>query len=185
MRSESRAESVSPAARREPTSSTVSGMMLSAVPPWIEVTESTACSFASHSRLTSVCSAVMICAAMAIGSTPCVGVPLWQPQPCTVIAKRTFAAIAQPGFTATVPTASGPTSVPTCCPNTAPTCGVSSTPSCTSRSATPLSSSPAWKINRTGPGSRPARRESSFAAPRSIAVCASCPQACMFPFSAA
>ncbi len=45
-------------------------------------------------------------------------------------------------------------------------------------------SSPGWNMNRTSPASSPWRPAISRAAPASIAVCVSCPQACIRPATA-
>ena len=56
-------------------------------------------------------------------------------------------------------------------------------PSATTSIAPPgCTSSAGWKISRTRPGS-PGADASASPAPSSIAVCASCPQACMTPWT--
>ena len=68
-----------------PRNVTLSGMMLPTVPPWIAPTVTTPNSIGSFSRLTTVCTSLMKCAAIAIGSIVLSGAEPWPPRPLKVI----------------------------------------------------------------------------------------------------
>ena len=68
-----------------PRSTAWSGMMLPTVPACIAPTVTTPNSNGSFSRLTTVCTSTMKCAAMAIGSIVLSGADPWPPRPLNVI----------------------------------------------------------------------------------------------------
>ena len=119
----------------------------------------------------------MTCAATATVSTAVCGSAACPPSPVITSVKKSEAAIAGPAHAASCPTGSG---VHRWQPTTRST--PSSAPARTSSIAPPGGrSSAGWKRNRSSPLSSPARAASSCAAPSSIAVWPSCPQACMTP----
>ena len=94
-----------------------------------------------------------------------------------VIQNVSGAAIAGPYTMPIFPTSSGDQM---CAPITTSTPSI--TPASIISSAPPgYSSSACWKSKRTSPGNCSRDPESTFAVASSIAVCASCPQACITP----
>ena len=82
--------------RAVPASRTESGMMLNAVPPWIQPIVTTAESSGEISRDTTVCSASTMRAAATIGSAVSCGAAPCPPRPSTSIAKWSTAAMSAP-----------------------------------------------------------------------------------------
>src|SRR5918995_1896898 len=162
--------------RTVPPSRAVSGMMLKAVPAPISPTVSTAGSTGSTSLETTVCSAVTIWAAMAIASAVRCGIAPCPPAPLTVISKASAAAMMGPAFVATFPNGSPGHR---CSANMDDTS--SATPSSTMILPPPPPSSAGWKKNLTLPLNLSRIPERAWAAPTSMLVCPSWPQACILP----
>jgi hypothetical protein len=164
-------------ARTVPCSSALSGTMLKRWPPSKMPNVTTAGSWLmSSSRLTIVCDAVTISAAVTIGSMPFHGVAPWLCLPCTTMRKVSELAIAPPARTATVPTGNALT---TCMPKIASGLKSLNTPSLTMSVAPPSSpagapSSAGWKMNITSPGRSFFIFAIASATPSVIAMCASC-----------
>ncbi len=120
-----------------------------------------------------------------MGSTPAQGNAPWVCRPFTTRLKVSPAAMRPFGLKEIEPASSGVT--PTCRPNIASTFGLSRTPSLTITSAPPGSpgtpSSAGWKTIFTVPARSAFIPASTSAAPRSIAMWKSWPQACMTPTS--
>ena len=160
--------------RAVPVSRTEPGMMLNAVPPWIEPMVTTAASSGEISRDTTVCSASTMRAAATMGSAVSCGAAPCPPRPSTSISKWSTAAMSAPRLMPILPTGRG---LQRWRPNAAPT--PSSTPSSAHACAPPWPSSAGWKRKRIGaPGLLAARRRAT-ASP--IATWPSCPHACMRP----
>ena len=81
-------------------------MMLSAVPAWICVTETTARSIGSTTRETTCWSPLTTCAAAVTGSTDSCGAAPWPPLPRISIPNTSEAAVCGPGSTPTLPSGS-------------------------------------------------------------------------------
>ncbi len=147
-------------------------------PPWMEPTDITAASSAATLRETMVCSARTKCACTTVTSVARCGVePPWPPVPRNVTVKRSAAASAAPGRVAKCP--AGIVGL-VCSPYTASQEKRSNSPSASIAFAPPRPSSASWKMRWT----RPAKSRCSAnqrAAPSSIAVCPSWPQACITP----
>ena len=90
-----------------PASVTLEGMMLKAVPPWIDPIVTTAESSGEISRETTDCSDSTMRAAATIGSAVSCGVAPWPPRPSTSIANSSTAAISAPRLMPILPTGSG------------------------------------------------------------------------------
>jgi len=158
-----------------------SGITLRFVPARSTPTVTTIGSKIENSRVTVVCSAVTSSAAAGTGSfAPC-GAEPWPPLPRKVTAKLSEAASIVPGLVANRPY--GSRAEKTCMPYAASTRrpAASNTPSSTMIRPPPKPSSPGWNMNTTSPGSSSRRACSRRAAPTSIAVCRSWPQACIAP----
>mmetsp|Transcript_24828 Transcript_24828/g.62569 ORF Transcript_24828/g.62569 Transcript_24828/m.62569 type:complete len:234 (+) Transcript_24828:598-1299(+) len=162
-------------ARIVPLSSTSSGMTLKAPSPVLNrLTDTTPASVGDSSRATSCCRLTTACAPAVMGSRKRCGCAACPPAPRMRAVKRVEAAMIIPGRVSTVPElAVGQTWMP----------NIADTPasafSLSSRAAPPPPSSAGWKISFTQPASPGSRALSSLAAPSSIAVWPSCPQACM------
>ena len=158
-----------------------SGITFRFVPARNTPTVTTIGSKIENSRVTVVCSAVTSSAAAGTGSLAPCGADPCPPLPRKVTAKASEAASIVPGLVANRPY--GSSAEKTCMPYAASTRrpAASSTPSSTMTLPPPKPSSPGWNISTTSPGSSARRADSSRAAPMSIAVCRSWPQACMAP----
>jgi hypothetical protein len=86
----------------------VSGMMLPTVPACTAPTVMTPNSIGSFSRLTTVCTLLMKCAAITIGSIVLSGAEPWPPRPWNVISRRSEFDVIGPMFEPTVPQGWGP-----------------------------------------------------------------------------
>ena len=117
---------------------------------------------------------------MLIGSTPFSGIAPWQPFPFTLIRNRV-----QPAMQVPSPQSTSPDGVPefTCSAIPASTFGFSSTPAFNMVFAPVKPSSSGWNTSFIFPHISFWCSFNSFAAPRSMVVCISCPQACMQLFS--
>ena len=160
-----------------------SGMMLRLVPAWNEPTVTTTGSKTSNRRVTRVCSAVTISAATVTGSLARCGIDPCPPSPRTVTCKPSLAAMSVPGRVTKEPC--GTSELITCMPYAEETRepAASSTPSSSILPAPSNPSSPGWNMKTTSPARCSRCRASSRAAPASIAVCRSCPHACIAPGS--
>ena len=124
-----------------------------------------------------LCSAMTMCAATSTGSTPLSGRAPWEPLPVTRMSKNPPPAIIGPARTANLPSVS-PGRL--CMPNTTSQGNFSNSPSAIIARAPPMPSSAGWKMKFTTPSKlRVSARY--FAAPSSMVVWPSCPQACMRP----
>src|SRR5918998_6454555 len=162
--------------RTVPPRRAVSGMMLKAVPAPISPTVRTAGPTGSTSLETTVCKAVTIWAAIAMASAERCGIAPWPPVPLTVISKASAAAIMGPAFVAAFPNGSPGHR---CSAKIEPTS--SAAPSSTMTLPPPSPSSAGWKKNLTVPFSLSRIPERACAAPTSMLVCPSWPQACILP----
>ena len=151
------------------------------MPAWKLPTVSTTGSNTLNFLVTIVCRAVTISQAAGIGSAALCGWEACPPRPCTVTSNVSAAAMIVPGRVLSTPP--GSCADATCSPYAATgrPPAASSTPSSIMILAPPCPSSPGWNMKITLPGSSPRRADSSRAAPASIAVCRSCPQACIVP----
>mmetsp|Transcript_35958 Transcript_35958/g.91910 ORF Transcript_35958/g.91910 Transcript_35958/m.91910 type:complete len:223 (+) Transcript_35958:470-1138(+) len=162
--------------RMVPPSVTSLGMTLYASPACIIVTDTTAESSGEVPRDTSVCAAPTMALAATTGSLSLWGIAAWPPCPRTVILKEVAPAMMAPARLANLPESS---QGHTCMAKTAST--PSMTPSCTITSAPAPPSSAGWNSSLTVPGSVASCSLRILAAPSSMAMCASCPHACMTP----
>ena len=164
-------------ARAVPPRVAVSGITFQVAPPSMRVTLTTAASRGSVSRLTNDCRATTAWAAACTGSRPWWGIAAWPPRPMRRASKRSKAAIMGPARMARWP-AARPGQL--CRPKTWAQSKRSNSPSSTMRRPPPSFSSAGWKMKCTVPANRGAAA-SDRAAPSSMAVWPSCPQACMRP----
>src|SRR5918998_4971315 len=162
--------------RTVPPRRAVSGMMLKAVPAPISPTVRTAGPTGSTSLETTVCKAVTIWAAIAMASAERCGIAPWPPVPLRVISKGPADAIMGPAFVAAFPNGSPGHR---CSAKIEPTS--SAAPSSTMTLPPPSPSSAGWKKNLTVPFSLSRIPERACAAPTSMLVCPSWPQACILP----
>ena len=163
-----------------PSSSAVSGITLDVVPAVIRPTVSTAGSNTLNRLVTIVCSAPTIAAAAGTGSIAWNGIAPCPPRPVTVTVHASALAMIGPGLQVTTPDVA----VAVMCSASARSTGrppASSTPSSIMCRAPWWPSSPGWNMKITRPDSASRRECSSRAAEASIAVCVSCPQACIVP----
>ncbi|MNZ90856.1 hypothetical protein D3C78_1098270 [compost metagenome] len=152
-------------------------MMFSTVPDVILPTVSTALSSGSVLRETRVCSWLTRAQATGMGSMVVWGMAAWPPLPLTRISKRSAAAMMGPTRTAILPAGS---EGQLCSANTASQGNRVNRPSSIIARAPAPPSSPGWKIRCTEP-SKSGCCASSVAAPSSMVVWPSWPQACMRP----
>ena len=171
-------------ARIVPSMWAVSGMMLSVVPAVIRPTVTTQGSNTSIVRVTIVWRACTISQATGIGSTARNGSLACPPLPMIETCSVSADAIVGPPRHVSQPVGS----IDVMCRANAPVTGdgepsarggTSSSPSSSMKRAPCSPSSPGWNMNSTRPASSPARSASSRAAPTSIAVWVSWPQACI------
>ena len=166
--------------RTVPSSTAVSGMTLVVVPAVRWAMVRTAGSKALTRLLVIVCSAPTIAAAAGTGSSASCGAEACPPAPCTVTVKSSDEAMIESARVCSVPearrevTCSAIADVGRLPP-------ASSRPSSSIASAPWRLSSPGWNMNTTVPARRSRRWASSRAAEASIAVCRSCPHACIAP----
>ena len=149
---------------------------MKAVPAPISPTVNTAGSTGSTSLETMVWSAVTTCAAMEMASEPRWGIAPCEPVVFTSISKASAAAMMGPAFVATFPKGSPGQRCNAKMEETS-----SATPSSTMTLPPPPPSSAGWKMNFTVPPSRSLIPDSAWAAPTSMLVCPSWPQACILP----
>ena len=160
----------------------LSGIILLLTPPCILPIVTTAAALVSGMfLLTIVWREFTICEAVTIGSVPVHGVEPWVWIPSISILNSSTAAIIPRGLTCTWPALIWDHM---CNPKIASTFGFSKTPSLTISSAPPSSpagapSSAGWNINFTDPGIWSFISYNTFATPSKIAVCVSCPHACI------
>lgn len=175
-----RSRSAGSKVRTVPISSAVSGMTLWVVPLVNFVMLTTSASCAATMRLTTCWRFVTTCAPTAMGSTVSSGCAPCPPFPRIVSSSMSGAAMNAPGFTATTPAGSW---LFRCRPVTTSTPSISGV--CMTSSSAPPGpiSSACWKIMRISPGTLSGVADSSCATPSRIAVCPSCPQACITPGS--
>ncbi|CAM4172431.1 hypothetical protein NOGI109294_26395 [Nocardiopsis gilva] len=151
-------------------------MMLDLVPARTMPTVTTAISLGLISRATTVCSRVMMFAAMTTGSTVASGREAWPPDPKTRTLVASLAAMRTPSRWVTIPAGCGPM----CWPSTTsgrPKRGYR--PSATIAAAPSIVSSAGWATTMSVPRQWSRASASRSAAPTRHAVCASWPQACM------
>ena len=164
-------------ARAVPVRVTASGTTLNASPPLIEPMVTTAMPLAWIRRAGIASISGTSAAAADIGLAVRCGVAAWPPRPRTSTWKRAAPAQAGPACTAAVPSGSGGA---LCSANTASQGKRSNRPASIIARAPPRPSSAGWKIRLTVPAK--SRRPASIrAAPSSMAVWPSCPQACISP----
>ena len=137
---------------------------------------STALESGDRLREISVCSAVITCAAQTMASWLRSGYAPWPEVPWITSVTESVEALSVPARVSTVPTGRYGC---TCRPYTRSTPAIA--PAATIGSAPPSVSSAGWNSRRTVPGRRSRMDASARAAPSSMAVCASCPQACIMP----
>ena len=151
-------------------------MILYCVPDFKEPTVTTAPSIGSNSLATIVCIFITKSAAITVASTHWCGFAAWPPLPIKVIEKRSVCAILAPGSTEISPAF---ISENRCRPNISST---SSKIPCEIICFAPfVFSSDGWKISLTRTVSSDSISFNMEAAPKSPAICPSCPQACIFP----
>ncbi len=160
---------------------TSSGMMLAAVPPWIEPTVTTAGSTGSMRRLTIVCTAVTNWAAITIGSLVTCGRAPCPPTPRITTSTVSTLANAYPSTTPTAPT--GSAGVTCSATHTAGLGKRANSPSLSNASAPRPRSSAGWPIITSVPRQRSLMPASTRAVPTKIDMWASWPQACITPTS--
>lgn len=175
-------------ARSVPKRRTSSGMMFGAEPPSMRPNVMTAGSALSVSRAARFWMPSRIRQARGSGSTVFHGCDPWPPRPRTVIFTSSIDEKAHPLRVATSPRAKS--TGMRCTALAAATGGLSRTPAWIMASLPQISpgsvpSSSAWNMSFTHPGSSLSRSFRMRAAPNSMAVWPSWPQACMLPLSAA
>ena len=141
------------------------------------VTETTTGRRGSALRPAICWSEMTICAPASTGSIVVCGCPPWPPRPVTTMEKLSDDAMSGPGRNA-----KSPTGMPgmLCIPNTRSMPKRSMSPSSTISLPPPPPSSAGWKMTTAVPSK--ARVSARYcAAPSSIAVCPSWPQACIAP----
>ena len=167
-------------ARMVPRKKPSLGMLLGVLPAAICPMVSTTVSLGATSRLLMVWSSEWMWQRMLMGSMAVSGRAPWLPRPVTSILNISLEARVTPGLAAIVPVGR-PVAMAICSPITASTWGYSITPASIIRAAPAAISSAGWKQSLTQPCSSSRCSASSFAAPSSIAVCMSWPQAWFSP----
>ncbi|MCY1215589.1 hypothetical protein D9M72_274390 [compost metagenome] len=151
--------------------------MLETVPAWNAPTVITAVCSGSTLRATMVCNAITIEAPATTGSAALCGNAAWPPMPASVMVTLSADACAAPWRSSNRPGAVPGT---LCMAKTASHGYLSNKPASIIRLAPPSPSSAGWKIRFRVPLNSPCRAR-CLAAQSSMAVCPSCPQACITP----
>ena len=161
-------------------------MMLFVVPAEMRPTVTTAGSNTSTERVTISCSAWTTSHATGIGSVARCGSLAWPPLPVIVMCSVSAEAMIEPWRQLSQPDGSDDVMCRAKAPVTgdgvpSARSGTSSRPSSSMYRAPWWPSSPGWNMNSTRPARSDRRPASSLAAPASIAVWVSWPQACIDP----
>ena len=164
--------------RMVPSRVAVSGITLSVVPLSILPTVMTADSCGGVLRLTRVCSASTISAAIGTGSMVSCGMAPWPPLPVILISNSSAEASSGPVRLANTPAGM---LGEMCSANAASGLGLSSRPSASMYFAPCQPSSPGWNMKTTVPFSLSRWAHRARAAPASMATWVSWPQACIAP----